>query len=113
MRYLFLGRISSCPDIKKLGSFAYHFADRDESGNFDLESQRDSDFVYGISNIDLLRRVTYEKAKATSIDVIVSTDGIPQVLKNKWIPDKDYQIERLSDEEVRSFNETIIVEQVN
>lgn len=113
MRYLFLGRISSCPDIKKLDSFAYHFADRDESGNFNLESQRDTDFGYGISSMDLLRRITYEKAKASGIEVFVSSDGIPLALKNKWIPDEDYQIERLSDEEVRRFNESIIVEQVN
>ncbi len=113
MRYLFLGRISSCPDIKKVDSFAYHFADRDEFGNFDLGSQRDSDFGYGVRDIDLLRRVTYEKARASGIEVFVSTDGIPQELKSKWIPDKDYQIEKLSDEEVRHFNQTIIVEQVN
>lgn len=113
MRYLFLGKISSCPDINKVGSFAYHFADRDESGKFDLESQRDSDFGYSVRDINSLRRITYEKARASGIEVFVSTEGIPQELKSKWVPDGDYKIERLSDEEVIHFNQTSIVEQVN
>jgi hypothetical protein len=110
MRYLFLGKVSACPDVKKIGNYAFHFADVNEKEEIDFLTQSNDDLLYGV-DMSQLRLESYRVAK-NSLEGIFVKNGIPSDLMRKWIPDSQYKTVKLSDEELRIFNGEILVEEI-
>lgn len=93
MRYIFVGKITHNPGPHNIGKFAYHEADCDERGIPILEGNEINHLNYGLGGLQDLKE---SLRKFEDFEII---NGIPLRLFRKFVPDKDYIMGNLSEEE--------------